>query len=478
MRGDAPPTALFAAQIRAAPPCGVPPQRPGSRLTKHSLRISSILEANAEKTNMSNETTELWDKLLAHRKDSAGSERSETTAGTEDRLKSYLETEKARTKSGEINLKTGGPETSASARRPDPVLRGKLADYLGNQDGRRQFESIDLSGKRTDPWVIDDAQKRAAIALSLILTSHLARFAGTGIGTRAINDARDEALRSIEGRDAVRLDIEAYELLNWFAAAIDPQWQENAARHSEIVKASASEDLLNRILERSIREKIDLKMRYYTGSRGEFSERIITPIAISAEKYLIAYCHSRQEERVFRLSRILQLSPVSDIENTKDMYFPIYKETTETGDAAEYSNDTPVYSAQAPRSSNHTDNRASESKPYKKGHRKSGKPSAKASSSSGDSLNAAEPKVPKHRPNRRTNNKKDTTDLPPKDTGQKALFDNTSRQQQKRAAHSPKHNNQQFLPGFSDNHSSNAETKALPQERTETPDKTPRLPGL
>ena len=437
-----------------------------------------MLAADAEKTNMSNETTELWDKLLAHRKDSAGNERSENTTGTEDRLKSYLENEKSRTKSGEINLKTGGPETSANARRPDPVLRGKLADYLGNQAGRRQFESIDLSGKRIDPWVIDDAQKRAAIALSLIITSHLAKFAGTGIGTRAINDARDEALRSIEGRDAVRLDVEAYELLNWFAAAIDPQWQENAARHSEIVKASASEDILNRILERAIREKIDLKMRYYTGSRGEFSERIITPIAISAEKYLIAYCHSRQEERVFRLSRILQLSPVSDIEDTKDMYFPIYKENTETVDAAESSNDTALYSAQTPKSSNHTDNRSSASRPYKKSHKKSGKSSDKTSSSAGDSLKAAEPKEPKHRPNRRTTNKKDTTDLPQKDTGQKALFDSTDRHRQNRSAHASKHDNQQFLPGFSDNHATSAETKELPQNQTETPNKTPRLPGL
>lgn len=422
---------------------------------------------------MSNDTTGLWDKLLAHRKDSTDANASEPHTGTEERLKSFLENEKVRTKSGEINLKKDTPESSANARRPDPVLRGKLADYLGNQPGRQQFESIDFSGKRIESWVIDDAQKRAAIALSLILTSHLARFAGTGIGTRAINDARDEALREIDGRDAVRLDIEAYELLNWFAAAIDPQWQNHAAHNSEIVKKSASEDILTRILDRSIQEKIDLKMRYYTGSRGEFSERVITPIAISAEKYLIAFCHIRQEERVFRLSRILQLSPVSESDDTKDMYFPVYKKNDETTDTSIHSDNAPLIRTH----SDHTYNRPSESKFSRKSSKKRSKTANdRATSSSRDVSNAAEPKASNHRKSRRRTESNDTTDS--NRGGQQSLFGKSSHRQSNNDSRSSKNDNQQYLPGFSDKQSTPQEATKSPDNPTDKPDKMPRLPGL
>ena len=426
---------------------------------------------------MSNDTTGLWDKLLAHRKDSTDANASEPHTGTEERLKSFLENEKVRTKSGEINLKKDTPESSANARRPDPVLRGKLADYLGNQPGRQQFESIDFSGKRIESWVIDDAQKRAAIALSLILTSHLARFAGTGIGTRAINDARDEALREIDGRDAVRLDIEAYELLNWFAAAIDPQWQNHAAHNSEIVKKSASEDILTRILDRSIQEKIDLKMRYYTGSRGEFSERVITPIAISAEKYLIAFCHIRQEERVFRLSRILQLSPVSESDDTKDMYFPVYKKNDETTDTSIHSDNAPLIRTHSAEHSDHIYNRPSESKFSRKSSKKRSKTANnRATSSSRDVSNAAEPKASNHRKSRRRTESNDTMDS--NCGGQQSLFGKSSHRQSNNDSRSSKNDNQQYLPGFSDKQSTPQEATKSPDNPTDKPDKMPRLPGL
>ena len=275
---------------------------------------------------MSDEKNGLWERLIATKR---GNQEAQEPQNTESRLKSYLENEKTRSKSGELVIQPEQVEEPADKRRPVPILTGRLADYLSKQAARTQIASVNVTDKQTEPWTINDPQTRAAIAMSLILTSQLSSYAGTGIGGQWLNDARDNALRGFSGRDAVKIEVEAYELLNWFAAAIDPAWQQKAVERGEIVEKSASEDALNRILERAIRENIDLNMRYYTGSRGEFSERVISPLSIHAEKYLIAFCHKRNEERVFRLSRILQLTPVEANEQTKDMFFPVYRDESD-----------------------------------------------------------------------------------------------------------------------------------------------------
>jgi hypothetical protein len=107
------------------------------------------------------------------------------------------------------------------------------------------------------------------------------------------------------------LEVEAYDLLTWFAGSMDESWQlKSPESDNNPGKGETSQSAVVTIISNAIHNHRDLLMRYYTGSRGEFSERRITPIEITAEKYLIAFCHLRQEERVFRLSRIVQLSPI------------------------------------------------------------------------------------------------------------------------------------------------------------------------
>lgn len=61
------------------------------------------------------------------------------------------------------------------------------------------------------------------------------------------------------------------------------------------------------ILERAIAEDASVEIRYYTAGRDHVSERRVDPLRLEWRgevAYLIAYCHLRQAQRVFRVDRI------------------------------------------------------------------------------------------------------------------------------------------------------------------------------
>ena len=192
-------------------------------------------------------------------------------------------------------------------RRPTPTLSGKLADYLAQKERRDiEPEHYDADDR---PWTAEDAGTKTALAVSLVLAAHIARFAGTTIDEKKLLAARDSLMRLFGPRDAVKIEVEAYSLMSWFAGAIDPEWRAEADAAPQ-PEGETSRAAMLQILEDAIRDGHDLMMHYYTSSRSAFSDRRITPIDVTAEKYLVAYCHTRREKRVFRLSRIVRLVPV------------------------------------------------------------------------------------------------------------------------------------------------------------------------
>lgn len=204
--------------------------------------------------------------------------------------------------------RTDEPMTDARRLSP-PLLSGKLATYLSEQRSR------DLHGANSPlispnvPLTINDTETRAAVAMAVILASHITRFASTTISETALLQFREQILKTFGAHDAVRLEIEAYDLLNWFAGAMNDSWAVHTSEPTRDEDKGLQDHIA--VLKRAIDEKLDLDMSYYAGTRGEFSTRRITPIEISAEKYLIAYCHTRKENRRFRLSRILSLNWVN-----------------------------------------------------------------------------------------------------------------------------------------------------------------------
>lgn len=205
-----------------------------------------------------------------------------------------------------------------------PKLTGKLAQHLAKQTPRTIAAPQPPFHSNRVSWTIDDSETMAAVGVALTLAFHITSFAHSIISQPHLERARNELMRCFSARDAVRLEVEAYDLINWFAGVMNETWRMSQAPIQNFPPAAEpSEVALIGVLERAVSQKKDLVMRYYTGSRGEFSERTVSPIQVVAEKYLIAFCHMRQEERVFRLTRIIQLSPTDENADDADAYrFP------------------------------------------------------------------------------------------------------------------------------------------------------------
>ena len=68
-------------------------------------------------------------------------------------------------------------------------------------------------------------------------------------------------------------------------------------------------------VERAIREKRRLQVRYYTKTREEWTERLIDPYIIAfrgSAWYLVAYCHHRSNTLIFRLDRMSEVRLTND----------------------------------------------------------------------------------------------------------------------------------------------------------------------
>ncbi len=212
-------------------------------------------------------------------------------------------------------------------RRAKASLSGRLSEFLAKQPPRDIVSSSEKLESKHESWSIDDRDDRAVVAMSLILASHLVRFGQTRLSENHLLQTRDSILHTMTASDAVRVEVEAYEILNWFAGAMNDSWKEKKAEQDDCQVDPEACSSVESIIQYAIQNHIDLEMHYYTGSRGEFSERRITPIEITAEKYLIAFCHLRNEERVFRLSRIVQLSPAEKTPGYEKLCYPRGKDT-------------------------------------------------------------------------------------------------------------------------------------------------------
>ncbi len=226
------------------------------------------------------------------------------------------------------NQESRKTEFQATNTRSKPNLGGKIAEYLAKQPSRCIASACEISTEDGEPWTIDNIKTKSIVAMALLFTSHVTRYGLTALSEQHLIQARDSLMQTFNAKDAVNIEVEAYELLSWFAGAMNESWKTQNAVVQDVPPGETSMLTLIQIIQSAIQEHRDLFMKYYTGSRGEFSERTITPIEIAAEKYLIAFCHMRNEERVFRLSRIVQLVPIAEeSEQTRLLSYPSLEDT-------------------------------------------------------------------------------------------------------------------------------------------------------
>ncbi|MDQ6693921.1 MAG: exonuclease domain-containing protein, partial [Chloroflexota bacterium] len=69
------------------------------------------------------------------------------------------------------------------------------------------------------------------------------------------------------------------------------------------------------LIEQAVRAQAALKIRY-KGSDGEHTERVVEPRKVTlspSATYLVAFCHLKNEERTFRLDRIVDLRIIESV---------------------------------------------------------------------------------------------------------------------------------------------------------------------
>ncbi len=79
------------------------------------------------------------------------------------------------------------------------------------------------------------------------------------------------------------------------------------------VNPKLSEDITNQhiaAIQKAIDLSVRLKLKYYSSSAAQVSEREVSPKEIRREgksQYLVGYCHLRKDERTFKINAILKL---------------------------------------------------------------------------------------------------------------------------------------------------------------------------
>ena len=138
--------------------------------------------------------------------------------------------------------------------------------------------------------------ERAAIAAALRIYAHLAD--ALGLPTRP---AHALAHRWSEG-----LPLPLRDAVAWTVAQALEALHRAAPLEMEDHLPEPTGPLLE-ILEKAIRERATLEIEYYTAGRAQHTVRRVEPLRLEWHGdvvYLIAYCHLRGEQRVFRVERM------------------------------------------------------------------------------------------------------------------------------------------------------------------------------
>jgi len=191
-----------------------------------------------------------------------------------------------------------------------PTIKGRIAERLDRAEPRFEEGDPEMEfPEEPGEVVLDSPEERGAVALACLIVENLREMGGTKAPKRALESAARKTLETLGRKEVMEIEIEAYEILLWLASAIDPEWSRQEPEQVEEITPESSK---LEMIRWAIAGHHDLMMEYYTHSRGEMTERRVTPISLEAETYLHGYCHLRRADRVFRVSRVAELSPVAE----------------------------------------------------------------------------------------------------------------------------------------------------------------------
>jgi predicted DNA-binding transcriptional regulator YafY len=153
----------------------------------------------------------------------------------------------------------------------------------------------------------------AVVLVGALALREVAGHGQTKLFARAIDSVIEQVSASLEPRAIMKAEVEAYDVLDWLVggdALPNTEADRIAKRRDDGVVVFDPDAPIAELILRAIDEGFDLKIDYFSRSRGELNTRRISPKKLEAETYLDAYCHARRADRVFRLNRITRCQPV------------------------------------------------------------------------------------------------------------------------------------------------------------------------
>lgn len=187
------------------------------------------------------------------------------------------------------------------------LLKGRIAELLARATPREDQTPLEFT-PRPVPMALDGVEERALVLLGVSLLEQLQGFGGARVRAQALEAIATRAQRGLKPQELMDVEVELYELLHWLGHALNPE----LSRELDPVPEFINEDTPSiDVIRWAMSHGDDVQMTYYHPQRGELTSRRVTPLELRAETYILAFCHLRSDERVFRISRIGEAAPAS-----------------------------------------------------------------------------------------------------------------------------------------------------------------------
>jgi predicted DNA-binding transcriptional regulator YafY len=177
-------------------------------------------------------------------------------------------------------------------RRDLQALEVRFPLYTDHVDGQVRWKLVEGFNK------VPALQFSATELMALVFTRDLAKpLEGT-----PIKDSLDSALAKVTGALPAAAEEYIRNLQGWFSAGVGPH--KNYMEHREKIDQLA----------KAISKKRTVEMRYYAATHDKTSRRKVDPYHLwyaGGALYLIGYCHTRKDVRMFAIDRILSLTVTS-----------------------------------------------------------------------------------------------------------------------------------------------------------------------
>jgi len=179
--------------------------------------------------------------------------------------------------------------------------------------------------------VLSRGDERAAVTVGALLLAKVRERGGTRVDSEALARASERLLSQFTEMEQARIKREVARTLLWLWEAMgsDEATADGAADAGAGLSDEEDEEqtllIPDRIypvgdkldlIRRAIADKQDLEIDYFTFYRGKLAWRRISPVELEGEDYVIAWCHWRQDQRRFRISRIRSLRAVPRTQTT------------------------------------------------------------------------------------------------------------------------------------------------------------------